>query len=293
MVVCPRRVFGGDKWCQLENDKRLGGIPLVPSNSPVAKHMRVAMLLRVLAESAMEHIFQPVYVTDLGTEVSGFIEDLYCSDPQNAQWIRSVLLKVSLDGLSDNAHHRADNVVDDVIEVVERFLVPGETIQAFRAALEQWCDESIQAWRYLQTYTCLFQCVLDSDLREVVPQSWSVLPDVSASPLPTGTRTTDDGPSSSNGSGLAASTANANTNGSHSSTEASIVAKVWPIVTGTNPDGAHGVVGRGYGLDARQVKAAEDEKAQVVPLDRNLSRQRRKGRRSSLVNGPIGSFLKQ
>lgn len=241
--------------------------------------MRVASFLRILALSAIKHIFQPVYLTDSGTEVSTFIESLYDSDPQHAQWIRSVLLKTDPDGQAENAVERAEAVITEVVGKVE-VLQPAGTSKAFRTALRQWCKESTDTWLGSQHLSYAFQCFFEPDFEDMEPKEWTVLPEW---PLTRKVGKEVNGGSPS-GAGQKVSEAK-----KQEIIPLSVVAQVWPAVIARRPGSHIKVVREGYVLTEFQVKAAKEEAVLSRTLSKGDGSARRQGRPKHVVNLPNAS----
>lgn len=251
--------------------------------------MRVASVLRILALSALEHLFQPVFLTEFGTEVSAFIDHLYQSNSEYAHWIRSVLLNIEPETQTENARKRVEAVVEDVVECLDFLLQPAGMSKQFRSALEQWCEESTQAWLDLQRLTFAFQCFFEPHIQDIQPKEWAPLPESPILPRKAGIKETNGG-SATNGSGK---TTSCDTN-KHDMASANIAAQIWPLVLAVRKDGKSELVRRGYMLTEPQVRAALDEVVPSGPQNRNhqrLRRQERNRQMTSLPNNSTESFL--
>lgn len=83
--------FQGISWGTLTEDDRLAGIPLPPSNTPPARYMRRAAVIRLVALAAVRHLFQPACLTEEGGELGEVLDGIHVLDPPRAHWVRSVL----------------------------------------------------------------------------------------------------------------------------------------------------------------------------------------------------------
>lgn len=275
-----RHVFTSNEWQKLGKDDRLTGIPLVPSDSGVANQMRVAGFLRLLASSALDHIFLPVYLTGDGTEVSDFILNLYDSNPQDAEWIRSILLNVEPETQAKNALKRAENVAEEVAASVDFLLQPASTRTEFRAALDQWCEESTQAWRDLQQCEFAFYCSFEPQIQEILPKEWTAMPELPSTRK--GTKETNGG--SPNGSDPTIGEGRR-----QDIVPSNVAAQVWPTFFATRNDGRTKVVRPGYVLNKQQVAAALEEVVPSRSQNRSHQRLRRQERTRQLMNLPNNS----
>lgn len=252
--------------------------------------MRVASVLRLLALSALDHLFQPVYLTEFGTEIPHLVEHLYQGNPEYAHWLRSVLLNIDPEAQAENAHKRVEAVVEEVTEGVDFLLQPAgpDTIRDFHDALEHWCEESTGVWLDLQRLTYAFQCFFEPHLKDIEPNEWTPLPEspvlLNPPPKPAEVKNGTNGDTTKK-----PTTADM-------APSSTIAAQIWPMLLAVKKNGNSEVVVRGYALTDVQVQAARDE---VVPNglqdrahSRRLKRRQEKNRRiMSGDNDSTGSFL--
>lgn len=262
--------------------------------------MRVASVLRILASSTLEHITQPVYLPEYGTQISTVIDQLYHSDAEYAHWFRSVLLNIEPETQKENAGKRIEAVVKEVIHSVGFLLEPAGTDKDFHVALQHWCDETTQTWRDLQHLTCAFQYLFEPHPRYVDPNEWAPLPESPRLLRKAGVVKEANGASpSSGGSGKTTTSSAAQTR--DSTAPADIAAQIWPLVLVVGKKGEIEVFRRGYMLTEAHVGAALDERerererkrATSRSPDQNHSRLKRKDRRIiSSSNASTEGFLK-
>ena len=83
---------------------RIRWLPLLPSNSPDAKRMRVAACIGALGSMLAGLIFVPVYMDpDMG-EIRNLLTDIYMTDHTREQHLRGVLLSVHPDVQQDSVN---------------------------------------------------------------------------------------------------------------------------------------------------------------------------------------------
>lgn len=190
------QITHGKSWQNFTKLGCLDKIPLPPSNSEVARQMRVAAVLRVLAETACEYIYQPVYLTEDGTEMGEVISQ---ASPSDAQWMRRVLLNIEAKRQGDHGKRRAENAANEVVEMLGFFLInsPAETSD-FKAAVKEWYQKACKVWMSLQQLEIRFEAGLEVQIGDQSPLRWKPLPDLlhkDSSPTegaPNGSKTRSD-----------------------------------------------------------------------------------------------------
>lgn len=174
-------IFRGTPWQNLKNDSRLADIPLPPTNSQPARQMRAAAALRIIALAAVEHIFQPVYLTEAGGELGEVLDDVYALDWSGAQRVRSVLLNIKREVQAANGKRRVEAASMDVLESVGPLLVSSDGCidrQAeFRRDLQAWCDKARALWTELQELEGKFTVLFEEDKKSLRPEDWRRIPD--------------------------------------------------------------------------------------------------------------------
>lgn len=245
------------------------------TNSTAARQMRVASIIRLLAAIASEHIFQPVYLTEDGVEVSKLIEDLYDSDLSQAQWLRRVLLNTNRQHQQEHGRRRADTVVEQVCQSVE-FLMHPSDLSEFHTALSQWCNNVLDLWMKLQQIGGMVHSIsipqIDDDT------DWRFWTPLSTLPFTRNQSGKQENGKPSSGSKQAKEMKKKN-----------FAAQVWPAFLVIEEDGNQWVLKRGYVLTESQVEeAAQEVRAEAKAAALVPSRSRRKERsKSHLGNIPI------
>lgn len=175
-------VFSTVLWNRLTELECLEGIPLPPTNSVAAKQMRVAAVLRLLAEAASSHICQPIHIPHRGTIVADLLDTIEQLDPHRARHIRSVLLKIAPGKQEEFGKQRATTACQDVYNSVSFML---DDRKAFGRALLEWFDRVCNTWRSFQQFEIRYQALFESKNEDLVPEEWESLPEPTALPAQT------------------------------------------------------------------------------------------------------------
>lgn len=280
----PPRVFvrDNDDWLTFSGALAGTGIPLPPSNSPDAKRMRVAAVLRLLADVSRQELFQPFYTLEHGNELRDGLQKRI-DDDDHADFVRRVLLRTepaSLDNASVVARARA---VEKTLKKVVRGILSQEAQDVFLAAIYRWCIETAQMWRVnIQPQRDDVHAHIDLEDTELIADDWCVL---SATPewVPVnnagagnGTRSSPNG--SASGSANARPTAPANT---PLASIKDVAAYVWPLFWANGEIVQHGLV-----VTKAQVAQARREVDQrTIQQDSSRRNSRALGRPRSSTNG--------
>ena len=89
-------------------------LPLIRSNTPDAKRMRIAACVGALGSMLAGIIFVPVYLEpDMG-DVKSLLTDLYMTDKPREQHLRSVLLSTSVDTQVDIRRDRVRQIAETI-----------------------------------------------------------------------------------------------------------------------------------------------------------------------------------
>jgi hypothetical protein len=128
-------------------------IPLLRSNSVVAKEMRIAAVLGILARLVDKYIFQPTYVLDENSGLRGLLRRQAIANDKKESFARGMLLSMfpeEHDPESD-AKARKDWVISDLLTevIVCGFLTP-EAARTFGKELEDVLVKAQESWRTVQ-----------------------------------------------------------------------------------------------------------------------------------------------
>lgn len=166
--------FSTVSWHRLTELECLEGIPLPPTNSDAAKRMRVAAVLRLLAEAASSHICQPIHIPHRDTIVADLLDTIDHLDPQRAIHIRSVLLNIEPGKQEEFGKKRATTACKDVYDCVSFML---DDREAFGRALLEWFDKVRNTWRSFQQLDVRYQALFESKNEDLISDEWEPLPE--------------------------------------------------------------------------------------------------------------------
>lgn len=259
-------VLSSSSWQSLENDKRISSIGLPSGNSEAASHVRVALILRLLAMSASDHIFQPVYLAAEGRELGEILESLYLSDASQAHWIRSVLLNITPEAQPATGRERADMVRADIIRSVDFLIRPSEGTENFRSALAQWCRKAVEVWLELQKLEVMIHGTMEVHIDDFDPSDWMPL---AKSPVAQG-QIKQAG--SSNGT-------KSKNHAQEALAHGDIATHVWPAFFVTGEDGVYGLVKRGRVLTTAFVAEVAQEACAASAPEKSRRGERGKQRK--------------
>jgi hypothetical protein len=157
------------EWQKFTADRALIHIPLPRSNSETARQMRVAAVLRLVAHVARHYVFQPVYLTEHGTEVARIIDDLGSSE---AKWVRRVLLNINTKEQEVNGMTRAQTAAARIEETV-RFMISSPTrAQEFQNQVYHWFQKACKLWMSIQQLDIRIECHLEVQTGEQGLRGW-------------------------------------------------------------------------------------------------------------------------
>lgn len=136
--------------------------------------MRVAAILRLVAEMARNYIFQPVYLTEDGMEVAKIIDELGSSE---AQWVRSVLLNIGTKEQGVNGMKRAKIATRKIVESAGFMISSPANTQEFQTAVYQWYQKASKLWMSLQQLELRIECQLEVQIGEQGLLGWKPFPE--------------------------------------------------------------------------------------------------------------------
>jgi hypothetical protein len=126
-------------------------IPLPQSNSDIAKDMRVAAVLGVLARLIDKYIFQPTYLL---SEESGFRELLRREakvDQRKERFARGTILSMFPNQQEANGDERIVCVIDDLLRDADlAALLTREANMSFQDELDTFLEKVKDTWRSIQ-----------------------------------------------------------------------------------------------------------------------------------------------
>lgn len=264
--------FQDKSWASLSEDARLANIPLCPTNSEPARRMRAAAVLRLIALAAVEHLLQPVYLTEEGGEVRDILDTAHYLDAPRSQQLRGVLLRVAADTQLANGRRRAEATSGDVFRAVRPLLAaadgckPADRQADFRRGLEAWCETVREQWMRLQDFDVKFTVLFEVGRKGFRPEDWRRVPDTPA-PTPAPAPPSSDAPPAA--------------------AAEDVVAQLWPAFFASKKDGQTRRCRGGYVLVRSQASAARKELAGARASAGSSARQERDAqrRRAMLTDG--------
>lgn len=266
-------VFSTVQWHRLTELDCLEGIPLPHTNSDAAKRMRVAAVLRLLAEAASSHICQPIHIPHRGTAVADLLDTIEQLDPQRARHIRGVLLNIEPGKHEEFGKKRATTACKDVYECVSFML---DDREAFGRALLEWFDKVRSIWRAFQQLDIRYQALFESKNEDLIPDEWEPLPE----PLVLAVQAQDQ---AANGSAP---------DGTYVKPDpkvelqlADIAAQIWPAFLVTTTAGTLEPFKTGYVLLKAQAVAADKELSSLASSETNADVRRvGRGQRLEIIS---------
>ncbi|TPX14908.1 uncharacterized protein E0L32_005017 [Thyridium curvatum] len=146
--------FNKGEWQDFTRDAETVSVPVLPSNTALAKKMRVAAGLGYLASVSTRELFQPVYVTRTGDEMSDLLDVVEEKQKtQAAEYLRRCLFRAGESRLEQNALSRIDAASKGMHDSFKR-LVPEKIQPQLSQALEAWCRHACDTWKSIQGLNC-------------------------------------------------------------------------------------------------------------------------------------------
>lgn len=139
-------------WDKFQRDSELAvrhHVPLLASNSPAAKGMRLAVILAILAREIDTNIFQPNYLFS-DTEIRAALCKLATVDPEKESFCRSMLLSIDQSAQQIYIQFRIQNVVGNVSNYLSDVLSESQ-IGELRQRIENVVKRAIETWRPIQS----------------------------------------------------------------------------------------------------------------------------------------------
>ncbi|EFQ29579.1 hypothetical protein CGRA01v4_14857 [Colletotrichum graminicola] len=139
------------RWNEMRKHLATRGIYSPLTNSSVAKKMRVAASLAILATELREHVFQPTYL--LGDdELAGLLNGLglTTSELEKGAHLRSVLLNLCPPQHEQHASERAKKASNNVVKCVGPLLLHESKQNEFASALHKICQDASRCWESVQ-----------------------------------------------------------------------------------------------------------------------------------------------
>ncbi|OAA36487.1 hypothetical protein NOR_07566 [Metarhizium rileyi] len=224
-------------------------MPFPPSNTSIAKGMRVVAGLMTYAKALTTHVFRPTYITQ-NHELDGVLSLAAVENSQQAACVRAVLLKALPERQKKNQDEGVNQVVKEVSDAVGHWVQEREV---FEAELKEVCERAAEAWSKIQ----VIEERIWPDSHFEVPEEWQVLPLAASTPEadPAEQETQDEDGDNSNTRTLS---------------NIDVARVVWPTFLAADPQGPDEtgppdleLVCPGYVLTQKQLKLAEEESSET------------------------------
>ncbi|RYP47649.1 hypothetical protein DL768_006302 [Monosporascus sp. mg162] len=143
----------GDESLWMDVHEKIRWLPLPASNTPDAKHMRIAACIAALGSRFFQLIFVPVYQQSDTGELSDLLSNLATADTRRETYLRSILLGVLPEEQISIRNQRTAEIVDDVCTGIG-CLLEDQKKAAFRVRVEEACKVAAECWqniRFMET----------------------------------------------------------------------------------------------------------------------------------------------
>ena len=266
-------------WEALELHEAINGsIPIPASNSPVAKHMRVAALLKVFGEALCDRIFVTTYVTEDDSHAE-FMGNLARRNSAQETYLRAVTLRSLQGQQAYNAKKNIGNVVDEVMDYAMP-LLPPTCVEKLRNTLTMSCQEICKQWMELQKIRARVEASLEPSRRV---EEWEAFQRVSTGDSATMEKK-PNGILKPNSKGQAQPSRRPRVD------MRKIYCTLWPSMIMVNED-CENILSNGVALHVEQWQEAKDEQA-TLPEVKFWGPNRRRRASARAANGAKPSISK-
>lgn len=124
-------------------------VPLVASNSPVAKEMRLAVILAVLSREIDRQIFQPTYTISDDTQLRDILSQLAETDCEKESFCRCMLLSIEPNAQEMSLQSKNQAVVQKVSSYLYELLSETEYSE-IRLRISKILHRAIDIWLPIQ-----------------------------------------------------------------------------------------------------------------------------------------------
>ncbi|MCJ1423319.1 hypothetical protein MMC29_001201 [Sticta canariensis] len=124
------------------------GICFPPTNSPAAKHMRMAAAMHILADRLCNNFFRPCYLPEYSDGGDPMKEILGQQNPQKERIMRSLLLSTYSPKMVDEAIKQA--IQETTQEICQLLNLIGGGEESFRKEVKSLFHEAVNVWKEAQ-----------------------------------------------------------------------------------------------------------------------------------------------
>lgn len=135
-------------------------VPLVPSNSPEAKGIRLAMTLAFLSREICKHIFQPNYILPEDSEIHGILSHLAENNAEKESFCRRVLLSIDYNAEERVLQTRVQTVVRNMSSYFWSLLSETQH-DSFRISIGKIVRKAAEFWLPIQRAKQRYEPVFD------------------------------------------------------------------------------------------------------------------------------------
>lgn len=147
-------------------------MPLIASNSDVAKGMRLAVMLAIISKQLAEEIFQPSYVISDRQELKEVFADLAYDDAEKETFARTLFLSIEPEIQQKECLSRGKSIVALVSKVLFGILTKAQ-YERFQKAVQNIVQEAIKSWLPIQSASKKYEPTFD--FRECTENNLKIL----------------------------------------------------------------------------------------------------------------------
>lgn len=148
-------------------------VPLPPSNTDVAKEMRLAVFMGLLARELNEHIFQPYYMSLSEIDIREISVDLAMKDSKKESYCRAILLAMNPEKQKMILEERKKTFLRNIGSYLLDLLPPVQ-YDELRQSLEAVAERACETWRSFQYNRSRYEP--DFDLLDWGDEEWEPFP---------------------------------------------------------------------------------------------------------------------
>ncbi|KAI1906872.1 hypothetical protein LOZ65_006821 [Ophidiomyces ophidiicola] len=148
-TITLKNYLAWDKFKMEIHDILKQRLPLPLSNSKAAKHMRLVVMLAILARQIDNFIFQPAYLLEENQQLRFILAQLALYDCRKESFCRSLLLSINPDAQNKSLQTRKENIVRNTALYISELLTPDQN-GSLQLALNRIVQRAVDAWIIIQ-----------------------------------------------------------------------------------------------------------------------------------------------